>query len=368
MPSPDYYAILNVTPQATPEEIKKSYRQLAREYHPDKNPDPTSTNKFQDISVAYENLSDPTKRRRYDLSLSDPVTSTFHAYTRASSSHDDNSSYEFAGGFADGLAGEGIFYGGIGNIINQVFAMNQIHHKFTLSYPEFIRGCHRVVKVEQRFHVDRNGAAITPQMCGMCRGQSKLMSTLGINCRTCQGTGQVFPPGSRTQVESQTLRLNIPAGSHPDQVIVLQGQRVKLLAQPTDKFYHDGSNLYYIYSIDIFRALLGINTEVKIGSESYKLEQSAPLSPDTEFVFAGQGLNDASGRTGDLIILFDLIFPEQLSETQRQYVRKCIKPQNQGTPEKKYVETSHEPVVRPFPEMPSRSRTRDDFESRYPLT
>ncbi|HET6209837.1 MAG TPA: DnaJ domain-containing protein, partial [Jatrophihabitans sp.] len=164
----DYYGMLNVAHDATAEEIKRAYRKLARELHPDVNPDPAAQNKFKDITAAYEVLSDPQKRRIVDLG-GDPLAPS-------------------GGAGGQGFTG----FGGFGDIFETFFgggAARGPRSRVRQGADALLRL--ELSMVEMAFGVQKDIAVETAVVCQSCRGDGCAPGTSPRTCGTCNGSGEV---------------------------------------------------------------------------------------------------------------------------------------------------------------------------------
>ena len=160
----DLYAVLGVAHDATPEEIKRAYRKLARELHPDVNPDPETQDRFKEVTAAYEVLSDPDKRQMYDLG-GDP-----------------------RGGAAGFGGGQGF---GFGDIMDAFFGTQTRGPRSRRS-----RGKDALIRLqvdlrEATFGVTRDITVDTAVVCGSCSGAGTAPDTQVVTCTMCQGRGEV---------------------------------------------------------------------------------------------------------------------------------------------------------------------------------
>ena len=342
----DYYEVLGVNREASPEEIKKAYRKLAHQYHPDKNPgDRSSEDRFKEIGEAYEILGNPEKRASYDRFG--------------------------AAGPGRGFEGFGGFESGFGNIFDDIF-----EGFFTGRGGRTARGAQRGAdlryNLEIRFEEAATGVEkeiVIPRMdvCQACRGTGAKAGTQPVTCRTCRGTGQVrysqgFLTVSQTcgqcrgegrvvehpcptcrglgQVKAErTLTVKIPAGVESGTRLKLagEGERGVRGGPPGDLyvvigvkehplFARHGDDLYCEMPIGFTQAALGAQIEIPTISGRATLKIPAGSQTGSEFRIKGKGLPNVRGYgRGDLVARIFVEVPAHLTAKQRdlleQYAR-----------------------------------------------
>ncbi|MEX1281117.1 MAG: J domain-containing protein [Acidimicrobiia bacterium] len=333
----DYYETLGVARDATPEEIKKAFRRLARETHPDANPgDPATDARFREIAEAYEVLSDPERRARYDrgdtIDLGDLLsggledliasvfgdTGFFGATTRAASRRRGRDVLVVADiTLVEALEG----------------TTTQV--AFTGSVP--CETCHG------------RGAApgTTPMMCPACDGAGAVRvarpSVFGqvmsvSECPTCRGSGEVVEDpcgscrGSGAVRGQRSLSVEVPPGVESGTRLRLtgKGESPGRSGQPGDlfveirvaadgRFERDGETLVHRVALDIADAALGTSVMVPLvdGGER-ELDLPAGTQPGARFRLRGQGMSRLGRRgRGDLVVVADVVVPQKLSRSQR---------------------------------------------------
>lgn len=314
-----YYDILGVSQNATTDEIKKSYRKLAREYHPDTNPDnPEAEQKFKKVAEAYEVLGDSTKRQQYDQQLRAPRMPNMGGIN--------------IGGFDNFFNVGGIFNTGFTNPLN-------IEHKISVSllstrYPQT-----KTVSYAKKVLCDKcNGTAATkfsPKPCPPCRGTGQVTKSLGnifINkhiCNRCNGQGKKILIRCNTCVDGTiskrtTLDIKIPAGILPNKSLrvpnngnqSLKGTGDLFLVVNVEKDYHfnrEGPNIKTKEHLPYPTLILGGNITIKTiwGTETIKVPPSTKCG--TLFKLANKGLpvlNSLNGQEkGHHYIEVDLLIP-----------------------------------------------------------
>ncbi|MFO7773293.1 MAG: molecular chaperone DnaJ [Dehalococcoidia bacterium] len=343
----DYYELLGVPRNASDEEIKRAFRKLAFQYHPDRNREPRAEEKFKEINEAYQILSDPEKRRRYDR------------YGRV----------DVEGGFAD------FGFGGLGDIFESFFGAfgtpfgrtaqrvprkgDSLRTHLSLSFQEAVFGCTREVEIQRieycpSCHGIGSERGTNPETCPDCRGTGQVrrvqQSIFGrytsiTACARCEGSGAVISnPCSQCHGRGRTkmkrgIKVDIPAGVDNGQQLCLEGEGsagsyggpagdlyITLSVQPHKLFQRHGSDILYELSINFAQAALG--DEVRVPSLDGKVELKIP--PGTQsgetFRLKGKGIPyiDAKKR-GDLLVKVDVITPQRLDKNQRRLLEELAK-------------------------------------------
>jgi len=343
----DYYELLGVPRSASDEEIKKAFRKLAKLHHPDRNREPGAEEKFKEINEAYQVLSDPEKRHRYDR------------YGRV----------DIEGGFSDfGFGGLGdifeSFWNGFGTPFGRTAQRvpqkgDSLQSHLTLSFEEAVFGCNKEVEIERiefcpSCHGIGSEHGTNPETCPDCRGTGQVrrvqQSIFGrfthiTTCSRCGGSGAVInnpcpqcKGRGRIKVKRK-ITVNIPAGVDDGYRLRLDGEGnaglyggspgdlyVTLSAKSHNLFHRDGSDILYELSINFAQAALG--DEVRVPSLDGKVELRIP--PGTQngktFRLKGKGIPhvDARGR-GDLLVKVSITTPEHLDKNQRHLFEELAK-------------------------------------------
>ncbi len=343
----DYYEVLGVPRNASDEEIKRAFRKLAKLHHPDLNREPGAEEKFKEINEAYQVLSDPEKRHRYDR------------YGRV----------DTEGGFSDfGFGGLGdifeSFWNGFGTPFGRTAQRvpqkgDSLRSYLTLSFEEAVFGCNKEVEIQRiefcpSCHGIGSEQGTNPETCPDCRGTGQVrrvqQSIFGrfthiTTCSRCGGSGAVINnPCSQCRGRGRIkvkrkIRVNIPAGVDEGYRLRLNGEGsaglyggppgdlyVNLSVKPHNLFHRDGSDILYELSINFAQAALG--DEVRVPSLDGKVDLKIP--PGTQngktFRFKDKGVShvDAKGR-GDLLVKVSVITPPHLDKNQRRLFEELAK-------------------------------------------
>lgn len=347
----DYYEVLGLAKGASDSEIKKAYRKMAKENHPDLHPgDQACEVRFKEANEAYEVLSDPDKRAKYDQ--------FGHA------AFDPNAG--FGGG---GFGGFGDF-GDLGDIFGDIFGFGNrsssgrngprrgenLRVALNLSFEEAAFGCTKEIsinKIEACETCKGSGAApgTTPEVCPNCKGSGAVrvqqrtpfgvMSTSGP-CPQCGGTGQIIHQpcpdckGKGTIRRQRKISVNIPAGIDDGQTISLRGQGnaglnggpagdllVTVQVRPSREFQRVGNDIHYSLDIDMVQAALG--TEAEVPTLDGKVKYNIPEGTQHGDVFRlrGKGVPRLHGSSrGDQYVTVRVTIPKNLDAEQKELLAK----------------------------------------------
>jgi molecular chaperone DnaJ len=348
---PDYYKILGVGKNASDEEIKKSYRKLARKYHPDQNHgDKQSEERFKEISQAHDVLSDPDKRKAYDRG-----TGPFGGFANAGGF--DPSS--FGGSFTDIFSN--IFGGGGGGSAPRGGARTRggvqrgrdLETEVTLDFDQAVNGAQVPLQIPTSSpcptcHGTGAKPGTTPRVCPVCEGrgiesQSQGIFSISQPCSNCHGSGTVIDEpcptcqGTGAQRGVRRLRVNIPAGVKDGSRIRLKGKgepAPTLQGQPGDLFVitrvgdspvfkRSGDNFEVEVPLTIPEAIRGAVIEVPTLNASKRLRVPRGTKHGTVQRLRGEGPPRLSGKgRGDIHYRFVIDVPASLSAEQSDAVDK----------------------------------------------
>lgn len=342
----DYYEILGVDRQADPDMIKKAFRRLARETHPDANPnDPEAEARFRDIAEAYEVLSDPQKRVRYDRGETFGGQDLFSQFGGL----EDILNQFFGGGF-------GGFGGGFGGGARGPTPGRDVGIRVDLTLAEAAAGIDRQVEFTTQVECDvcdgvgaKNATDVIT--CSTCNGQGRVQAArqtmLGTmmtvtDCPECEGVGtRIDKPcdechGQGRKRGERTLTVEIPPGVATGTQLRLNGrgaagQRtapagdvyVEIRVQADERFQRDGDDLHQRVSIGVSEATFGTDVEIPmIDGTTEPLAIPAATQPETVFKLAKKGMPRLQRRGhGDMFVHVEVVVPTDLTEEQEDLLR-----------------------------------------------
>ncbi len=337
----DYYEVLGVDRGAGDAEVKKAFRRLARELHPDVNPgDPQAVEQFREVAEAYEVLSDPDTRARYDR--------FGHAGVDGSSLHTDQ--FMDFGSLSDLLGaffGDDLFGGGRGQRRG-----GDVAASVTLEFAEAAFGVERRLDIDVTGDCDRcGGSGAEPgtesHTCETCGGQGRVQrvqqTALGQfvqtgACPTCGGRGVLIETpcsscrGRGLRQVTETVEVQIPAGIMDGQRLQLRGRGsqaqpggprgdlyvgVRVRAHPS--FERDGNDVVTVLNLPFTRAALGTTVTVETLDGEQQVELRAGTQPGDVMVLRGKGVPVLNGRgRGDHRLVVNVMLPQRLTDDQRR--------------------------------------------------
>ncbi|WP_342226831.1 molecular chaperone DnaJ [Candidatus Walczuchella endosymbiont of Icerya purchasi] len=344
----DYYEILGVSRNASAEEIKKAYRKLAIHYHPDKNPgNKTAEEKFKEAAEAYEVLSSPEKRKKYDQFGHSGIV---NSYSEGAGMNMEDIFANLGEIFGDAF--EGAFSGFGGDTRKKRIKGSDLRIRIKLSLEEIYKGVEKKVKVRRM----KMAKGVSFKICRHCKGNgqfSKITNTfLGrmqtlSTCGACQGRGKIIdhiPVGANSQgmiKEEELVKIQIPAGvTEGMQLKVsgkgneapegLNGDLIALIEEiPHEKLQREGINLHYDLYISIPESVLGTTKEVPtLGSKArITIESGTPSGKILRL--KGKGIPNIEGRGhGDMLIHINVWIPKKISREQREMFEKMKEDDN----------------------------------------
>ena len=349
----DYYDLLGVSRDADPETLKRAYRRMARQYHPDVNKDPGAEDKFKEIGRAYGVLSDPQTRSRYDQ--------FGEAGLGGGGGMPDMGDM---GGFADlfetffsGFGGGGTGQGGGGPRRRGPRQGDDLRFDLTISFSEAIAGQEKEVQIR---HLETcttckgSGAkaGTGPTTCGTCSGAGQVRRatrtpfgsfTQVAPCPTCEGTGEVIADpcnacgGQGLQQVRKKLRINIPAGVDSGTRLRVSsegnaGQRggpagdlyVFLTVQPHPQLRRDGITIHSEVTVNYLQAILGDKIEVETVDGPQALDLPGGTQPGAVLNLAGKGVPKLGNPVarGNHLITIKVQVPTKLNDLERNLLEE----------------------------------------------
>ena len=355
----DYYEVLGVSKSATPEELKKAYRKLALQYHPDRNPgNKEAEEKFKEAAEAYEVLSNPEKRQRYDQ-FGFAGMNGAGGYSGQGMSMDDIFS-QFGDLFADfGLGSffSGGFGGGFGGSRSGGVARERggnIRVKVKMNLQEIEKGAKKKIKVSKYVTCDHchgsgseDGATET---CPTCKGRGQVVRTVNSlfgqmqtasTCPNCGGTGKIIKNkcthchGDGIVKGEEVIEIDIPAGVGEGMQLTMRGKGgagphngingdlyVLIEEEPHPELERDGDNLIYNLFISIPDAILGTDAEVPTVSGKVRVKIVPGTQSGKILRLRGKGLPNVNGYgSGDLLVNVNVWIPKKLSRDEEKIMQ-----------------------------------------------
>ena len=354
----DYYEILGVTKNASADEMKKAYRKLALQFHPDRNQgDKAAEDRFKEAAEAYEVLSDPAKKQRYDRFGHAGVRGNGAAGGGGAGFHDIN---DIFGAFSD-------IFGSGGSIFDDVFSAqggrsgrrrqgrpgSDLRIKLPLTFEEIAEGVEKKIRVPKYIacetcdgkgaapgknsyaqcntcqgagevrHVSRSvfGQFVNVQACSTCRGEGRIIRN---KCETCVGEGRVK--------STETMDVNVPAGVLEGHYLTLRGAgnagirggesgdlRVEIIEKAHEHFAREGLDLYHELYISFPDAALGTEIEVPTLKGRARLQIDPGVQSGKILRMRDKGIPDIeSSRRGDQMVRIHVWTPRDLGSDERE--------------------------------------------------
>ncbi len=345
----DFYEILGISKSASDAEIKKAYRKKALEFHPDKNPDnPAAEEQFKLAAEAYEVLSDPQKKAKYDQY--------------------GHQAFDGAGGFGGGHGGMNmddifsqfgdIFGGGFGGFGGggggpRRAKGSNMRIKVKLTLEEIANGVEKKVKVKRKVQAP----GVSYKTCSTCNGQGQVMRVTNTilgrmqsasTCPSCGGSGQILdkkPNNADAQgmiLEDETVSIKIPAG-------VVDGMQLKVSGKGNDApgnsipgdlivaieelehefLKREGENLHFDLYISFAEAVLGISKDIEAVNGKVRIKLEEGLQSGKILRLKGKGIPSINGYgSGDLLVHVNVWTPKTLTKEQKQFFENALNDDN----------------------------------------
>lgn len=345
----DYYEVLGVSKGASADELKKAYRKLAIKYHPDKNPgDKEAEEKFKELAEAYDVLSDPDKRQRYDQ----------FGHAGVGSSAASGGAGGFGGGmsmedifsrFGDLFGGGGFDFGGFGGFGGggggrQVVRGSDLRARVRLTLEDIEKGVEKKLKIKKNVACSHCGGEGTSdpngkQTCSTCHGTGSVVtaqrSLFGMVqtqsvCPICEGTGEVITKpcshckGQGTQIGEELVSFRIPAGVQEGMQLTVSGKGnaaprggypgdllVLIQEEEDPNLIRNGSDLIYNLLVSIPMAAHGGSVEVPTIGGKARVKIAPGTQPGKVLRLRGKGLPSVNGYgKGDLLVNVNVFIPK----------------------------------------------------------
>ncbi len=345
----DFYDILGISKGASEAEIKKAYRKKAIEFHPDKNPgNKEAEENFKLAAEAYEVLSDPQKKAKYDQY----GHQAFEAGGFGGGHHMNMDDIFSQFGDIFGGAFGGAFGGGGGGQQRRVKGSN-LRIKVKLTLQEIANGVEKKIKVKRKIQAP----GVSYKTCGTCNGQGQVMRVTNTilgrmqsasTCPTCGGAGQIIdkkPANADAQgmiLEDETVSIKIPAG-------VVDGMQLKVSNKGNDApgngiagdlivaieeiehefLKREGENLHYDLYISLPEAVLGISKDIEAVNGKVRIKLEEGIQSGKILRLKGKGIPSLNGYgNGDLLVHVNVWTPKTLNKEQKQFFEKNLTDEN----------------------------------------
>lgn len=361
----DYYEVLGVAKTASDDELKKAYRKLAKQYHPDMNPgDKGAEAKFKEINEAYEVLSGKDKRAKYDQ--------FGHAGV------DPNFGGGGFGGYGDfGDFGDFGFGDILGDLLGGGFGGRSANRSgpqrgeslragVTISFEEAAFGCEKEISLTrlescESCHGSGCAPGTTAEVCPDCRGSGTvrvqqrmggMAFTSSAPCSRCRGTGKIIHQpckscgGGGNVRKQRKISVSIPQGINDKQAVSLRGQGnaganngpagdliVEVRVKPHPYFQREGTSVLYECPVSFYQAAMGAELEIPTIDGKVKYTLPAGTQPGTTFRLRGKGIPELRGRgRGDQYVTVQVKVPASLTNQQRDALQAFAEAMGESTP------------------------------------
>ncbi len=354
--SVDYYDVLGVDREASPDQVKKAYRKLARELHPDVNPGADTEERFKNVTRAYEVLSDPQKRQTYDLG-GDPAG--------PSADRGAGQGFDFSD-IVDAFFGGGGQPGGGRGPRSRTRRGQDALLRVDIDLADAVHGVHREVAVDTAVLCSTcEGAGTAPgtttRTCDVCSGRGEISSVqrsfLGQvmtsrPCPQCQGFGTVIPrpcpecAGDGRVRSRRTIEIDVPAGVDDGNRIQLTGQGeagpgggpagdlyVETVVRPHPVFTRRDDTLYATMRLPMTAAALGASLDLETFDGPRSVEVRPGTQPGQQVTLPGLGVPRLrGGGRGDLVVAMDVLVPTRLDDREEELLREFARVRGEESP------------------------------------
>ena len=359
----DYYDILGISKNASAAEIKKAYRKMAIKYHPDKNPDDTKAeDMFKKSAEAYEVLSDPDKRARYDQ-MGHAAFDGSGGFGGGGGMNMDDIFSQFGDIFGSAFGGGGggfSGFGGFGGGGQRRAKGSNLRIRVKLSLEEIANGVEKKVKVKRKVQA----AGTTYKTCSTCNGTGQVTRVTNTilgrmqttsPCNVCGGSGQMIdqkPADADAQglkVQEETVSIKIPPGVVEGMQLKVGGKGneapgngiagdllVAIEEKEHESLQREGDNLHYDLYISYPEAALGASKEIQTVSGKVRIKIEAGVQSGKILRLRGKGIPSINGYgKGDLLVHVNVWTPKTLSKEQKDFFEKMQGDENfEPNPEK----------------------------------
>ena len=357
----DYYEVLGLQKGASDDEIKKAFRKMAMKYHPDKNPgDKSAEEKFKEVNEAYEVLSDPDKKSKYDRFGFAGVDPSYGAGQGGFGGFGDFGGF----GGAGGMSFDDIFdmFGGFGGGRRSQSRRNaaqkgrDLQKTVTIDFTDALFGCSKQIELAKEVKCKTCGgsgckAGTGKKQCDQCGGSGQISQVSNTpfgrfqnitTCPKCGGTGQIVESpcpdcsGSGHNRKTVKIKVDIPAGVDNDSIVTLRGQGepgvnggpdgdlyIVVNVRPHSTYKRRGDDLYLDLPITFDQAALGAKVQVPGFGETYSYNITPGTQTGSSFRLKGKGVpNVRTGKKGDLYVKVIVEVPTKLSRKEKKAIEE----------------------------------------------
>ncbi len=351
----DYYEVLGVNKNSSDAEIKKAYRKEAKKYHPDLNPDnKEAETKFKEVNEAYEVLSNPEKKQKYDQFGFAGVDPNFGAGQGGAGF----GGFDFGDIFGDIFGGGFGGFGGGGQRRNGPKRGADVRKVIEISFEEAAFGCKKNINIttQEKCGVCNGTGAkegTSPQRCPDCNGSGQVRTqqrtilgymTNVVTCPKCKGRGEIIKEpckechGDGRVRKSKTIEVNIPAGIDTNQTIQISGKGeagekggpngdllLTVRIRPHQVFRRDEFDVFIDMPISFVQAALGATLTVPTLDGKVELKIPEGTQTGSRFRLSGKGINYLRGKgRGDQYVTVNVEVPEKLSDEQKETLKSMF--------------------------------------------
>lgn len=350
MAKADFYEILGVAREADADTIKKAYRKLAMQYHPDRNPgNKEAEEKFKEAAEAYDVLSNPEKKSKYDRFGHNAFNGNmggggFHSSEDIFSSFGDIFSDLFGGGMGGGQSSS--------RNRHQPRRGSDLRYIAELDLVDVVNGLEKEIEFETDVNCaecNGNGAAkgSQPVTCSTCGGAGQVVRsqgffTMATTCPSCAGAGTMVKDpckpckGKGRQRQKRKIKVTIPAGVDTGTRLRVSGEGeggyrggpsgdlyVEVSVEENDHFERDGEHLFTELNVDYLQMILGGEVEVPTVTGEKVIEIPKACQPGEKIRIPGEGVPSLrSGRRGDLFVTLHVDLPKKLSKDEESLLKQ----------------------------------------------
>ncbi len=344
----DYYEVLGVAKSATEEDLKKAYRKLAKQYHPDLNPnDKVAESKFKEVNEAYAVLSDSDKRRQFDQFGHAGVDGQgFSGFSGADIDLGDLFGSIFGGAF-----------GGGGRRRTGPEKGANLKYGLTLDFMEAAFGVDKTISISKEDTCDSckgtgASAGSSPDTCPSCKGSGRIqqqsqtlfgMTMVTRDCPACGGKGTIIRNpcqscgGRGRRAKKKDIKIHVPAGVDTGDMLPVMGEGepglrggpygdlyIQFKVRPHPVFERKGNNTYCDIPITYSQAAIGADIDIPTIDGNVKTHIKEGIQPNETYTLRGKGIpvKNRTGMRGDHICKFILEVPTQLNDAQKEMLKQ----------------------------------------------